>query len=218
MFTKQIISFFIFLLGISFTAFSQVTELDGAKKKIPLRKIAVHKKVIPPQPPVLKEKSKTPVSTSLKKYQKKQNPQNFLLETLPEDRDIIGKRYLNGKDVTHQKLKTAMSLGTVNTTSKMVTIECRDHSYVDGDRVRLYINNKPTETSIGLKGHFFTVDIVLNEGYNRIDFKALNQGLSGPNTAEFRLYDQQGNLLSSKQWGLLTGETATLGVVKIRKK
>ncbi len=200
-----------FLLGMNVTVFSQVNDLDRVKTKIPFKKIFAKKKKIP-QKPTVKTTSKTPILSSLKKYQIPQNPQNFLLETLPEDRDIIQK------NAPKQQLQTAMSLGTVNTTSKQVTIECRDHSYVDGDRVQMYINGKPVKGSIGLRGHFFTIDIALNEGYNRIDFKALNQGLSGPNTAEFRLYDQQGNLLSSKQWGLLTGETATLGVVRIRGK
>lgn len=207
---KQYILLFC-LLGINVAVFSQKNDLDRGKTKIPFKKIIAKKKRIP-RKLVFETKSKIPISSSLRKYQKRSNPQNFLLETLPEDRDIIHK------NAPKKKLETAMSLGTVNTTSKQVTIECRDHSYVDGDRVRLYVNNKPVEGSIGLRGHFFTIDIALKEGYNRIDFKALNQGLSGPNTAEFLLYDQQGNLLHSKQWGLLTGETATLGVVRIRGK
>jgi hypothetical protein len=57
------------------------------------------------------------------------------------------------------------------------------------------------------------VYLELNEGYNRIDFQALNQGLSGPNTAELRLYDANDNLISSNEWNLLTGQIATLGVI-----
>ena len=43
---------------------------------------------------------------------------------------------------------------------------------------------------------------------------ALNQGESGPNTAEFQVYDDKGNLVSSKQWNLLTGVKATIVVTK----
>lgn len=204
----------LFLSGLN--SFAQ-KDLDSPKK-IPLKTNTVPKKVAP-STTLLKTKKRAADFTPPKiADHKPKNNENFLLQTLPEDKDITGKRYWKGKDVTHQKLATAMSLGTVSTKSKKVTVECRDHSYVDGDRVRIFVNNKPVENNVGLKGYFFTVDIILNEGYNRIDFKALNQGLSGPNTAEFRLYDQNGNLLSSKQWGLLTGETATLGVIKMNSK
>ena len=49
---------------------------------------------------------------------------------------------------------------------------------------------------------------------NKIDFVALNQGSSGPNTAELRIYDDSENLLSANQWNLATGSTATLIIVK----
>lgn len=139
---------------------------------------------------------------------------NFLLETLPEDKDIIGLEYWKGKDVTHKKLESHLSLGTINSTSKTVKIECRDHSYIDGDRIRIYLNEKVVSTNIGLKGNYYVVYINLEPGYNRIDFQALNQGLSGPNTAELNVYDDKGNLISSKDWNLPTGYIATLGIIK----
>ena len=49
---------------------------------------------------------------------------------------------------------------------------------------------------------------------NKFDFKALNQGSSGPNTAELRVFDEEQKLLSSNQWNLSTGATATFIVVK----
>jgi len=140
--------------------------------------------------------------------------QNFLLEELPEDRDIIGKKYWKGKDVTHKRLESNLSLGTVNSSTKTVKIECRDHSYVDGDRIRLYLNEKVISDNIGLKGNYYVYYINLEQGYNRIDFQALNQGFSGPNTAELKVYDDKGNLISAKEWNLGTGQTATLGIIK----
>lgn len=139
--------------------------------------------------------------------------QNFMLENLPEDNDIIGKKYWKGKDVTHQKLASNFSLGTVNSKTKTVKVECRDYSYVDGDRIRIYVNEQVVSDNIGLKANYYVYYINLEKGYNRIDFQALNQGLSGPNTAELTLYDANGNLISSKEWNLETGQTATLGVL-----
>ena len=43
---------------------------------------------------------------------------------------------------------------------------------------------------------------------------ALNQGDSGPNTAELRIYDDNDILISSNQWNLATGAKATLIIVK----
>jgi hypothetical protein len=54
----------------------------------------------------------------------------------------------------------------------------------------------------------------LVSGFNKIDFTALNQGSSGPNTAELRVYDDNNNMISSNQWNLSTGATATFIVVK----
>jgi hypothetical protein len=145
---------------------------------------------------------------------KTNNNTSMLMETLPEDSDIIGKKYWKGKDVTHQKLGSTMSLGTIYSTSKEVRVECRDHSYVDGDRIEILLNEKPVSSNISLKGNFYVIYINLEPGYNRIDFKALNQGFSGPNTAELEVYDDKGNIISSKEWNLLTGQTATLGIIK----
>ncbi len=144
---------------------------------------------------------------------KPNNNSNFLMENLPEDKDIIGKKYFNNKDVTHKKLSSAYSLGTVKSTTKRVKVECRDYSYVDGDRIRIYVNEQLVSDNIGLKGSYYVYYINLEEGYNRVDFQAINQGFSGPNTAELNLYDANGNLISSKEWALATGENATLGVL-----
>ena len=153
------------------------------------------------------------INNNINQHKSTANNQNFLLETLPEDRDITGKKYWKGKDVTHQKLKSSISLGTVNSNTKTVKIECRDHSYIDGDRIRIYLNEKVVSSNIGLKSNYYVLYLNLEKGYNRIDFQALNQGLSGPNTAEVILYDADGTVISAKDWNIATGETATLGVI-----
>lgn len=152
------------------------------------------------------------INSNLNKYSNTNNS-NFLMETLPEDRDITGKKYWNNEDVTHKKLKSSMSLGTLKSKTKTVRIECRDHSYVDGDRIRIYLNEHVVSDNIGLKGNSYVYYVTLEKGYNKLDFQAINQGLSGPNTAELNVYDADGNLISSKEWGLGTGEVATLGVL-----
>lgn len=145
---------------------------------------------------------------------KTQTNQNFLAETLPEDRDITGKKYWNNEDVTHKKLKSTVSLGTVRSNTKSIKIECRDYSYIDGDRIRILQNDQIVSENIGLKGNYYVYYATLEPGFNKFDFQALNQGLSGPNTAELTIYDANGNILSSREWSLATGEVATLGVLR----
>jgi hypothetical protein len=86
----------------------------------------------------------------------------------------------------------------------------RDASYVDGDEIRVYLNDKIIESFVTLEGTFRSFEIVLDKGFNKIDFEALNQGNSCPNTAEFRVYDDKGSLISASQWNLGTGFKATM--------
>ena len=93
-------------------------------------------------------------------------------------------------------------------------IEFRDHGLVDGDRVRIYLNEKVVDANTTLKGLSAFITIPLQKGYNRIDFKALNQGLVGPNTAQFFVYDDKGALVKAKSWNLAAGKVATLGIIR----
>ena len=193
----------------------RVGENTGTVKSVKLKAKTPPMKKAQPEVDLKTNKKINPEAVNKKLYQQKKKTQSsMLLETLPEDRDIIGKKYWQGKDVTHQRLKSNMSLGTVSSTSETVKIECRDHAYIDGDRIRIYVNEKPVSTNIGLKYNYYVLYVNLEPGYNRIDFQALNQGLSGPNTAELIVYDDKGTIISAKEWNLATGETATLGIIK----
>lgn len=105
-------------------------------------------------------------------------------------------------------------LGDFKSNGEYVNIICRDHEYPDGDRVRVSVNEQVFLPNLLLTGGYKTFQIELVEGFNKIDFLALNQGSSGPNTAEFQVYDDQGNLVSSNQWNLTTGVKATIIVIK----
>lgn len=131
-----------------------------------------------------------------------------------EDSDILSKKYFNGKDVSDVQLSSDFSLGTLHSTSNTVRIEVRDHSLIDGDRIRVFLNEKMLKSTISLKGLYYIINIDLIKGYNRIDIEALNEGFSGPNTAEIRVFDEKGYLLSEKEWNIRMGQIATLGVVK----
>ena len=101
-------------------------------------------------------------------------------------------------------------LGQYNIDAKFVNVVCRDHEYPDGDRVQIVVNDEIVYRDIVLTSEYRRLKIDLIDGKNRIDIIALNQGTSGPNTAEFTVYDDQGNVVSTKEWNLLTGVKATI--------
>ena len=105
-------------------------------------------------------------------------------------------------------------LGDVKTISDTANIVCRDFEYVDGDRVSILVNDEVIVQNLTLNSSFRGINLKLKEGFNKIDFIALNQGESGPNTAELRIYDDNDVLLSANQWNLATGAKATLIIVK----
>ena len=105
-------------------------------------------------------------------------------------------------------------LGDIETKSKYIIIKCRDHEYVDGDRIRLMLNGSVIHPNISLTSVFYIVDVDLDVGYNNIDFIALNEGESSPNTAQLIVTDEFGNQLSSKKWLISTGYKAKLVVFK----
>ena len=105
-------------------------------------------------------------------------------------------------------------LGEYRTTAKAVNIIYRDHQYPDGDKIRVFINKDIVVPSVVLTSGFNGLLLPLDEGINEIDFLALNQGTSGPNTAEFQVLDEFGNVIAVNQWNLATGVKATIIVVK----
>jgi hypothetical protein len=107
-----------------------------------------------------------------------------------------------------------MYLGDIKTSSKFIGVVCRDHEYVDGDRVKVSANDMVVEPNILLTSSFKGINIDLDKGFNRLDFEALNQGTSGPNTAQVDVYDENGKLIYSNKWLLSTGSKASLIVVQ----
>jgi hypothetical protein len=105
-------------------------------------------------------------------------------------------------------------LGDVKSNGKYIGIVCRDHEYVDGDRVKIYINDMVVEPNMLLTGVFKGVNVDLQKGFNKLDFEALNHGSSAPNTAQVDVYDDTGQLIYSNKWMLSSGSKATLIITK----
>ncbi|WP_298503980.1 hypothetical protein [uncultured Maribacter sp.] len=105
-------------------------------------------------------------------------------------------------------------LGDVKNNGEFVGIVCRDHEFVDGDRVKIWLNGVVVEHNILLTSSFKGINADLKKGFNRIDFEALNTGTSAPNTAQINIYDDKGELIYANKWLLSTGSKATLIITK----
>ena len=98
--------------------------------------------------------------------------------------------------------------GKFKVSTPVLKIRTRDHMDPDGDKVRILLNEVTVFNVIYLDSDFKTSLIELREGDNNIDIVALNQGLSGPNTATFAIYDENDNLITTNDWNLNTGVAA----------
>jgi len=130
--------------------------------------------------------------------------------------EIFEKRYNAQLEEQGLKIKTMSDifLGDVRVNANFANIRCRDHEYPDGDMVQVVVNDEIFIPRLVLNGNYKSFNIPLKEGINTVVFIALNQGESGPNTAEFLVYDDNEVLVSSKRWNLLTGVKAKILVIK----
>ena len=158
-----------------------------------------------------------PNAFTIKKEEKKDLPKGMMNknnEYFLNPGDSYAKRLNKEKEKNPNNYLGDAYLGDVATVSDAANIVCRDFEYVDGDRVRIMVNDEIVVQNLTLDSRFRGINLKLGEGFNKIDFIALNQGDSGPNTAELRIYDDNKNLISSNQWNLATGAKATLIIVK----
>lgn len=139
---------------------------------------------------------------------------------LTEQTDFIKKEfnikpnYLTGETEMKDEYKRGKYFGDFRSKSKFIKVMCRDHEAVDGDRVSIILNDQVVQGSVFLSESFKVFFVELQPGFNNLEFLALNQGESGPNTAQFMVQDEFGNVLLSDVWNLSTGAKASLTVVK----
>ena len=222
---KHFLFLFLFLV-LAFKANAQA-EFGPKFKPIPPAKFpaAPKKKVIPPaelpkieQPNVFNSpENPNKTSTTISKSND--------VDMFPREKIInVGEEYLKKmqKDVDKTLNENNMPLlrrnfdfGQINTKSKYVIVRVRDFIYVDGDLLRIYQNATILKEQIFLGGEFTDIKILLGEGFNKLDFEALNTGTSGGNTAEIIIIDDQKKVLSKNYWdNLATGFKGTILLVK----
>lgn len=159
---------------------------------------------------------KNPVDQVLKSIAEKEQQMNL------NDKGIIDPRISHENrlkqeiaELNGEYAKIDKYLGGFSSSSKSVTIVCRDFQFPDGDAVTIYLNDIPAIKNIVLTRSFVRYTLPLKKGLNVISFKALNQGSSGPNTASFMVIDENGGTISSNEWNLATDAKATLSIARV---
>jgi len=172
----------------------------------------------------------TPILLSPKAKENFDFKSNLDLEgfgTLKPKEIAFGKAKETNKYITNQKPRflkefeggkaavfTDQDLGNIITSSQFVIIRFKDYGRVDGDLIRLLVNDEIKIHRISLNGSFSQVKLSLKEGFNKIDFLAINVGLYAPNTAQLKITDDRSEVLHNNQWALSTGFKATIVVIK----
>ena len=103
--------------------------------------------------------------------------------------------------------------GDFKTDSESIQISVRDPQAIDGDYVKITQDGAVVYESIYLSGNFRTLEIKLKKGFNRIEFVALNEGSSFPNTGAFLIRDK-GQTIYQEEWNLSTGFNASFLIIR----
>lgn len=194
------ILFLIIMISVSIQGYTQ-DELNTKFKPIPPKESKI-KKAIPPKEIAPKIDPPPPVE--------KPDPLKVNPEELFKDSSLY-KKEANVEGIFYRRNQY---LGSFKTKSLTSTIRYRDAAFVDGDKIKVYLNDQIIVPEVSLNGEFQEFKIKLVDGINKIDFEALNEGFASPNTAEFQVFDDKGTVIEASQWNVGTGYKATIRLIK----
>lgn len=191
--------FFIFLIGIGSNSYAQ-EEFNNSFKPIPPK--TPEEKIIPPK---VESPKVTPPDVVKKKDSLPFNPNELF------NNPNLYKKEANTEGIFYRQNQYLGSIRTQSMTSK---IRYRDAAFLDGDKVKVWLNNKVVEPEVVLDGDFKGFEIKLEKGVNRVDIEAINEGFASPNTAQFEVYDDKGVAVMNDQWNVGTGYKASIIIIK----
>ncbi len=106
------------------------------------------------------------------------------------------------------------SFGEFRTKSEFVSLNCKDHGEIDGDRISIYVNGKMYVEQVTLNFDYQKIQVDLLKGINKIDFIMLNEGYSSPNTTQYIILDDQNKVIAGQIYALATGFKASIIIVR----
>ncbi|HEX8563813.1 MAG TPA: hypothetical protein VF676_12620 [Flavobacterium sp.] len=211
---KKILLFICFL-----TVMAGYSQIDSGTKSmaIPLSKkrksppsVAIAKPE--PAPPVKENPAPTPKPQVVEKEKEiTMIPKDEFIEPGRIIEDKLNKRTEGNQ---FREVRRNEHLGNYHTSSAYIMVKYRDYGDIDGDRVELRNNDALILENDYLEASFKEYRVDLVHGINKIEIKALNDGLLYPNTAEYRITDEKGEHISSKTWALAAGFKAVLIIIR----
>lgn len=233
---KHLLFFILFFTAVTVSA---QTEFSTKYKSIPAPKFSAKPKKLPEVKDPQGENSdipsiKTPNvfdNTSITPKSKLQIGEQKSTFTMSTETDFAnpGDRYVPKmekeldkalraeglKEGRGELVKKNISLGDFRTNAKYFIVKFRDFGAIDGDLVRVSCNDKVLADQLFLDSNFKQVKIDLANGFNKLDFEALNIGSLGGNTAEIQVFDDKGTLVTNDYWNnLAAGFKASIVVTK----
>lgn len=129
--------------------------------------------------------------------------------------DIVKKK-MKTEGLTQDIVNSDMYLGDFTVFTNNLDFNCRDYGTVDGDYVRVWVNDELVVREIELESGFKNYNLLLKEGANTIKIEALNTGEYFPNTGQFVFYDGNGRIVTDQKWGLNTSFYAIIKITKLK--
>lgn len=140
-----------------------------------------------------------------------------------------GEKFTDSKEEHNKKLnkkapqdspefakKENIHYGTFTIHESYIILRYLDYGNVDGDKVKIVLNDKTVYESITLYGEYNEVSLPMEMGINKLEIYALNEGLYSPNTAKFQVYELKRQMISG-EWALLTGFKAIFIINRIKQ-
>lgn len=107
----------------------------------------------------------------------------------------------------------AQNFGAFHSKTKRIKILCRDYDAVDGDEIRILLDDNQVFSCVLVASNtIFYLELLAN--VSTIDFEAISEGLSSPNTAEFTILDDNDVLIYNGMWSLSEGYRARIKITK----
>ena len=91
----------------------------------------------------------------------------------------------------------------------------KDFGEPDGDVVRIWLNGDVVIDAITLESSYREIKLNLREGENILVIEALNEGMVSPNTTQFSIFNDKGEIIGNNLAGLLTNVKATIIINKV---
>jgi hypothetical protein len=206
------------LFTVFFSVMQTFAQFDTGKNPVNIPPASV------PKMPTITPEKKPSLWDIKPKEESVANPWNK-----PAEREFGSKEeFLNPADRYTKKMNNSLKgegngdynifrrnqyFGDFKTDSESIQVAVRDPQAIDGDYIKITQDGKVIYESIFLDASFKTLEIPLHQGFNRIEFIALNEGQSFPNTGAFLIKDK-GQAIYQEEWNLSTGFNASFLIIR----